>query len=359
MDSFRRSHTGRRGARPISPPPVSEPFEPGDASSSRPGAVLVAGVPVDDVTMDEALDLIMELVADGRARDTCHQVATVNVDFVVNALDDDAVMEILRRSSLSVPDGMPVVWASRMVGGRLRERVAGADLVPALVERAARDGRTVVLYGAGPGIARQAADLLRARVPTARVVGDAGPDDAETVRRVEDLGATINARPDICCVAFGNPKQERFIARFADDLRIPVMIGVGGSLDFLVGAKRRAPGWTHRIGLEWVHRALTEPRRLVRRYARDVCVFVPAVASQAWRGRSRASGGVHVRVAPGGDVSIEVPPGAVIDNRTAARIVAAVRSARRIGAAVDVSGADRAAMSSVAGLSEVLEGMRD
>jgi N-acetylglucosaminyldiphosphoundecaprenol N-acetyl-beta-D-mannosaminyltransferase len=305
-----------------------------DVGRRTTGAVLVGGVPVDDVTMDEAVEMILALAEDGRGRGVTHQVATVNADFVANALTDPALMSILRRTSLSVADGMPVVWGARLLGGHLRERVAGADLVPALVARAAERGLTVVLYGAGPGIAERAADILRKRSPGARVVGDPGPADAGRVHDPDDLGPAINARPDICCVAFGNPKQEHFIERFGSRLQIPVMIGIGGTLDFIVGEKRRAPSWMHRLGLEWLHRALSEPRRLVRRYARDALVFAPAVLGQAWRGRPGAGVETRVSTAPDGVVTIEVASSGVVDNRTASRIASVVRAARRSGTVV-------------------------
>ena len=321
--------------------------------------MLVAGVPVDDVTMDEAIDLIVALVRDGRTRGVTHQVATVNVDFVVNALRDESLMSILRDTSLAVPDGMPVVWAARALGVPMRERVAGADLVPALVGRAAQLGLDVVLYGAGPGIADRASALQRREVPGAVVLGDAGPPDADAVRGLDELGAVINSGPDICCVAFGNPKQERFIARFGAELGIPVMIGVGGTLDFLVGTKRRAPRWMHRLGVEWLHRALSEPRRLVGRYLRDARYFFPAVARQARLGRGRDGGEIRVRFDDDGEVDLDLTGAGALDNRTSAQIVSILRSARRRGATVRTTGIEAVETRGAPGLIEVLALFRD
>lgn len=264
-----------------------------EADSPR-RAATVLGVRVDDVTMDETLDRILALVADGRQTGRCHQVTTVNVDFVVNALEDDELMAILNGASISLPDGMAILWGARMVGEHLRTRVAGADLVPALVGRAASAGRRIALYGGAPGVAERAAAILVERSPGADIWADAGPVfrdlDELTDSHLEPLRA---AAPDICCVAFGNPKQERFIARFGSSLAIPVMIGVGGTLDFLVGAQRRAPRWMQRTGIEWLHRASTDPRRLARRYARDAAVFLPRIGRDAITTRLRRRDSPH------------------------------------------------------------------
>ncbi len=259
--------------------------------------VNVLGVPVDDVTMSETVDRVAQLVAAGRATGRNHQVTTVNVDFVVNATRDPDLMRVLQDASLSLPDGMPIVWASRVLGTRLRERVAGADLVEKLAERAAESGYRMYLFGSAPGVAARAADILVERFPPLQIVADAGPmvesdgamDDAH-VQRIEV------ARPDIVCVALGNPKQEYWIGRYGHRIGAPVLIGVGGTLDLIVGEKQRAPAWMQRVGLEWVFRAGQEPRRLVKRYAIDISSFFPQVARQVWLGRRRGSGRGVVRM---------------------------------------------------------------
>jgi len=249
-------------------------------------SVLVLGVPVDDVTMDEAVDDIARFVRDGRAEGRSYQVTTVNLDFVTNAVRDREVMGLLQRAELSIPDGMPIIWGARLLGSPLRTRVTGADLVDALVGRASTEGWTVYLFGAGPGVAEKAARLLLERHPGATVIGDSGPmisadGDMDPVA----LDRIRAARPDIVCVALGNPKQERWIARHAGQLGIPVAIGVGGTFDFLVGLRRRAPLWMQRAGLEWVYRAIQEPARLGPRYALDAAVCGPRFAAQLWRRR--------------------------------------------------------------------------
>ena len=214
-------------------------------------------------------------------------------------------MRILGRTDLSIADGMPLVWGSRWLGTPLPERVTGADLVPALVERAARSGYRVYFFGAAPTVAAAAADVLRERYPGAEIVADARADVRRPCRHGPGRArADQGGRPDICCVALGNPKQELWIDRFGADVGAPVVIGVGGTLDFVSGAKRRAPEWAQRFGLEWVHRAVTEPRRLIRRYARDLIVFAPRLARQVWATRPGRTVGAGVHdVERGADIA--------------------------------------------------------
>ena len=272
---------------------------------------LLFGVPLADLTMDETLDLIGELVEDGRATGRTHQVTTVNVDFLVNALGDESVRRILQRADVNLVDGMPVAWASRLLGMRVRERVAGADLVSLLADRSQRTGHRVHFYGSTPDVATAARAVIAERYPAAHVTIDPGvmiadPEDvpADVITAITDVA------PDILCVALGNPKQERFIAANRERLGVPVLIGVGGSLEMLVGKRRRAPRWVQVLGLEWVVRALQEPARLGRRYARDIRVFLPAFARAVRSHRRRRNGlGLAVETTDG-QVTARFVPGA-------------------------------------------------
>jgi N-acetylglucosaminyldiphosphoundecaprenol N-acetyl-beta-D-mannosaminyltransferase len=244
------------------------------------------GVPVDDVTMDDAVDDVARFISVGRRTGAWHQIATVNLDFLTNAVRDDELRHVLQRTSLSIPDGMPVIWAARLLRSPLRVRVAGVDLVEMLAERAVTTGWTMYLFGGAAGVAEAAARLLTERHPGARIIGDSGPDYVD-VRTIDpSLLDRIRAeRPDVVCVALGNPKQERWIQRYGPALGVPVLIGVGGTFDFLVGRRRRAPTWMQRAGLEWMYRALQEPVRLGRRYAADAIVCGPRLATEIWRER--------------------------------------------------------------------------
>jgi exopolysaccharide biosynthesis WecB/TagA/CpsF family protein len=311
-------------------------------SGTRPPALLF-GVPIDDLTMDESIDAVGTLVADGRRHGRTHQIATVNVDFLVNALADPEVRRLLQDASLNVADGLPVVWSARLAGMPLRERVTGADLVPALAAAAAGRGWRIHFFGSAPGVAERALDLLRARHPDAQLTGTSGPFMAD-VTDVDDavLDEIAAHDPDIVCVALGNPKQERFIAAHRDRLGAPVMIGIGGSLDMLVGDKKRAPEWVQRSGTEWVFRAAQEPGRLGKRYAKDAVVFAPRVARYV-RALRRHRHGPDVRLADiDGAVTVATcPSGATAtagDDRAATFAAAAARLADGGELAVDLGG---------------------
>jgi len=222
--------------------------------------------------MDETVALIEEQIREGGF----HQVATANVDFLKNAIEDKNLRDILCSCEMIVPDGMPVVWMSRLIGTPLKERVSGIDLVERLAEVSSRRGYGIFLLGASDTASHRAARVLAQRYPGLRVVGRYSPepkpleemDHEEILRRIEEAG------PQILLVAFGNPKQEQWIAMHRDRLKVPVCIGVGGTLDSLSGTMRRAPVWMQRNGLEWLHRTLQEPQRLAARYFADaLCLF--------------------------------------------------------------------------------------
>lgn len=245
--------------------------------------VVILGVPVDTLNMTETLDRLEEMVDAGRKEGTGHQVATVNVDFIVKSLRDPELRYLLQGADMATADGMPLVWAARLLGVPLKARVAGADLTPALAARAAERGWSIYLLGAGPGVAAEAARILQERYPGLIIAGIHSPPKSSVLEMDPGIIAEIKAcQPDILLVAFGNPKQEKWIGMHGRELGVPVMMGVGGSLDFIAGMTRRAPGWMQRMGLEWLFRLAQEPRRLWRRYAVDLFVFSPLFLQQWW-----------------------------------------------------------------------------
>ena len=229
---------------------------------SDPITINILDIPVHDVTMAETLDLITQFVAQGKA----HQICTVNPEFIMAAQNDLEFKHILNRSALNLPDGIGVVWAARRQGRVVRERVAGSDLIYQLADRAAKTGWKIFLLGAADGVADQTAIKLRSLYPGVKIVGAwAGSprpdDDDEAVRRIRATEA------DIVLVAYGAPKQDKWIDRNLARTGASVAIGVGGSFDFVVGTQRRAPQWLRRLNLEWLYRLVREPRRWRRQLA--------------------------------------------------------------------------------------------
>jgi len=238
------------------------------------------GVPFDHVTTADTLDRISEMIESRRP----HYAATANVDFVVQALGDVELRRILTDADLVLCDGMPLVWASRFLGNALPERVAGSDLVPELLAEAERKGWRVFFLGSTDASLARAADNVRAKHPKLHLVGTYSPpfkpllemDQAEVLQRIRA------AKPDILLVAFGCPKQEKWINMHFRQAGVPFCMGVGATIDFLAGSVRRAPKWMQRSGLEWIFRLLQEPRRLFRRYFTDLWAFGYAILRQWW-----------------------------------------------------------------------------
>lgn len=236
--------------------------------------LIILGTPIDDINMNEALNRIEDFIAIGRVTGKAHQIATINADFVVKSLHDADLRRILQEADMATADGMPLVWSARLLGVPIEGRVTGADMVPALAQRAAEKGHSLYFLGAAPGVAEKAAHILQQQYPALRIAGIASPSP-EAVQAGDPaiIAACKAARPDILLVAFGNPKQEKWIYRHAPALGIPVMIGVGGTFDFIAGVTKRAPQWMQACGLEWSYRLLQQPGRLWKRYITDLFGF--------------------------------------------------------------------------------------
>jgi N-acetylglucosaminyldiphosphoundecaprenol N-acetyl-beta-D-mannosaminyltransferase len=242
--------------------------------------IAILGVPFDNVTATEAVAAIEKMVTSRRP----HYLVTANVDFVVQAQKDVELRRILIDADLVLCDGTPLVWASRFLGNPLPERVAGSDLAPMLFEAAARAKRRVFLLGATPDSVEEAAQRVKQEYPSLVLAGYYSPpfrtllemDHEEIKRRV------CEAKPDLLFVAFGCPKAEKWIAMHYRELGVPVVAGVGATIDFLAGRVKRAPHWMRKAGMEWIFRLVCEPRRLFRRYARDLWVFGWKIIAQWW-----------------------------------------------------------------------------
>jgi N-acetylglucosaminyldiphosphoundecaprenol N-acetyl-beta-D-mannosaminyltransferase len=204
------------------------------------------------------------------------------VDHICRCHTDTEFREAYANAGTVVCDGKPLLWLSRLLKRPLREKLSGSDLVYSLSEFAARNGLSIYLFGAEDGIAARAAQNLVSDFPNLKVAGVSSPpmgfyrNPEESAAAVQMISASA---PDICFVALGSPQQEVWMWRNHQACDASVMIGVGGSLDFLAGRIRRAPRWMQELGLEWIWRLCHEPRRLWRRYLIDDMKIVGLV----WR----------------------------------------------------------------------------
>lgn len=248
---------------------------------------------VDPVTFEEAIERIDALVKSGRGG----AVFTPNVDHVVQVEENELFREAYNQVELSLADGMPILWAAKLLGTPLPAKVSGSDLIEPLMSRAAARKWKVYLLGGAPGVAKQAAAKLRMR--GVEIVGVDSPwiKDPTRERLISPVTAAIrDTGAQLVLVAMGAPKQELFIRAARKALPTAVFVGVGASLDFVAGTVERAPKWMSNNGLEWMYRLAKEPRRLWRRYLVRDPKFVMIIARQR-------SGARAMRALPAGEVA--------------------------------------------------------
>lgn len=219
------------------------------------------GCQIDNLSMEETLQTIEKFIQSGQP----HQHVVVNVDKLVKASRDGELRRIINNCALINVDGMPVVWASHLLGKPLKERVAGVDLFESLMQRSTEKGWRVYLLGAREEIVSDVKRVYEQKYPGLTVAGHRNgywkqEEEAEVVEQIKA------AQADLLFVAISSPKKERFLGRYQAELRIPFAMGVGGTFDVVVGKVRRAPVWMQNGGLEWFYRFLQEPRRMFKRY---------------------------------------------------------------------------------------------
>jgi N-acetylglucosaminyldiphosphoundecaprenol N-acetyl-beta-D-mannosaminyltransferase len=247
----------------------------------------VGPLAVMDGNLSDAVTFCTGAIASGRGA----KVATANLDFVALARKDEVLRRHLAESTLVVADGAPVAWLGRLSGGRRVARAPGVDLVEGICAAAGDRPIRLAIYGSTEDTCTRAVNYLTARHPGVSIDCIVCPPFREQSpeEREADLALLVGARPDLVLIALGCPKQERFIAAHYDRIPGAVWIGVGGTLDFFAGQRKRAPRWAQRAGCEWLVRLLQEPGRLWRRYlVRDLPALIP-VSAQCIASRFRPS----------------------------------------------------------------------
>ena len=246
-------------------------------------AITLMGCRIDNLSMEETLGRVEQFIRAG----TPHQHVVVNVDKLVKASRDAELRRIINACALVNVDGMPVVWASRLLGKPLKERVAGVDLFEALMRRAGERGWRVFLLGARAEVVAAVANTYRRRYPALVIAGwrdGYWRGEAEEALVAEQVRVS---RADLLFVAIGSPTKEQFLGRWQALMRVPFAMGVGGSFDVAAGRVKRAPRWMQRAGLEWFYRFLQEPRRMFHRYFIEDMAFIRLLLKEAAQKRKQ------------------------------------------------------------------------
>ena len=236
--------------------------------------------------LDETVEQLRKLSEGGGH----HYVCVSNVHTVVMGVDDPEYAKVTNKATLATADGVPLVWASEVVGGpRIHGRASGPDILEKILNDSSSQHLRHFFYGSTPQVLESLKLSLPRLAPHAQISGYLSPpmrpakgiDEPLSADEIEECRRIDETSPHIVWVGLGAPKQEIWMYRARKQLKAPVLIGVGAAFDFLSGGKPRAPLWMQKSGLEWLHRMASEPRRLMSRYLKTNPVFVMAVAKQA------------------------------------------------------------------------------
>ncbi len=231
-------------------------------SSNR---IKILGVPVDMVDKAQAMALFEESFE----KEGVTMVVTPNSEIVQNASKDESLKALIGSADLIIPDGIGLVYASKILGHPLKERVTGIDFLESIVAYIEKTGKSIYFFGSKPGVAEAAADKIKEKYPALKIAGThhgyfKPEEEPEIVHKINESGA------DFLCVALGAPKQEKFISDHRNELKVKGAIGVGGSLDVWAGTLKRAPEFYQNHGLEWLYRFIQQPSRYKRMLALPV-----------------------------------------------------------------------------------------
>ncbi|PJI09725.1 glycosyltransferase [Clostridium sp. CT7] len=219
---------------------------------------------IDNVNMAEAIDTIDDFIKDGNY----HYVVTPNVDHIVRLENDNEFREVYKNADLILIDGMPLVWISKWLKTPVKEKVSGSDLFPSVCELAANKGYSVFILGAAEGVAFKAGENLKKKYPGLKISGTFSPSfgfekKPNEIKYIIDMINKI--KPDILAIGVSAPKQEKFIYKYRKELRVPVSLAIGASIDIEAGNLKRAPRWMQKAGLEWFYRMFRQPKKIFKR----------------------------------------------------------------------------------------------
>jgi N-acetylglucosaminyldiphosphoundecaprenol N-acetyl-beta-D-mannosaminyltransferase len=248
---------------------------PPQSQESAQHGLIIAGIPIANLSEDEAVARIDEFISIGGP----HFGAVVNAAKVVAANRDPELKRVLLDADFVTADGMSVVWAARLLGRPLKQRVTGIDLFERLLAYAEAQGLSVYFLGAREESVRGVVELSQHRYPELRIAGyhNGYFEESENELVCDEI---MRSGSDLLFVAMGSPKQELWIASNLLSTGVRFALGVGGSFDHLSGKVRRAPGWMQNSGLEWLHRFALEPTRLWRRYLVGNSAFIVLIVRQ-------------------------------------------------------------------------------
>lgn len=242
----------------------------GQVISQQSPRISILGVPIDVLTMDQAIARIEEFIATGQP----HSVITADSSGIVEAHKDPEFFSIFQSADLITADSVGVLWAARRKGTPLPERVSGVDIFERICKRSAEKGYKLFLLGSEPGIADMAAERCRLLFPGCNIVGSRHgffpPDSDEVV--AQEIAAS---HPDVLFVAMGMPRQEKFIRKTRQIVGASVAIGVGGTLDVYSGRTKRAPKWIQKIKMEWFYRLMQNPKKIAK--VKNLPIFIKMV----------------------------------------------------------------------------------
>jgi N-acetylglucosaminyldiphosphoundecaprenol N-acetyl-beta-D-mannosaminyltransferase len=246
--------------------------------------VNILGTGISNVSLTETMDIFDHWILSGQKKRVC--VTPVNC--VLWARKNKQLRDLYNSADLCLCDGVPLIWASSLLGNRLKGRVTGLDLLPAYLERAAAKGYSMFFLGAKEGVAEQLKKISLQKYPNLIIAGTYSPPFAEKFSQEENtkmIELINHARPDILWVSLTAPKQDYWIYEFRDQIQASITIGVGGAFEVTAGLIPRAPVWMQKSGLEWLYRLIKEPKRMYKRYILEAPLFIPLVFSQWLRQR--------------------------------------------------------------------------